>query len=190
MTSVTRRALPPLLAVLALAGCTAEVRGSAQPLPPEPSATASTAAPATAKPSRAAKPPAAKLAVSVAASANVKVRYVTESTQFRSPSGNIGCEINGEGAYCDILAKDWKPTPKPASCEWDWGLGTHVTTSGKGSFNCASDTVLNASADPLAFGHVLRIGVMYCGSRRDGMLCVNTRTGHGFRLGRASYELF
>lgn len=189
MTSVTRRTLPPFLVVLALAGCSAEVRGSARPLPSEAPSEAPTTAPTTAPTS--AKPVAAKPVVSVAASANVKVRYETKATLFRSPTGNIGCEISRQQAYCDILDKDWTaPPPAPGTCEWDWGLGTHVGTSGKGAFNCASDTVAIQSSAPLAYGAAVQVGTLRCTSRRAGMHCVNTATGHGFTLAKASYKLF
>jgi hypothetical protein len=181
MPSRTRTALPTLLLALALAGCTAEVRGSAQQSTPAPTTPAATTSAAT---TSAASTP----LVSVGASAAVRVE--TKTTTFRSPTGNIGCEVSTTQAYCDIEVKDWKPTPKPATCEWDWGFGVHVEQTGKADFNCASDTVLNPGATPLAYDTAVQVGNHRCTSRRDGMHCLNTRTKHGFDLSKDSYRLF
>ena len=53
------------------------------------------------------------------------------AVSFHSPSGNIRCVI-GEKVYtrCDITQRDWRPPPKPSSCEFDWGNTLEVGLKG------------------------------------------------------------
>jgi uncharacterized protein DUF6636 len=111
-------------------------------------------------------------------------------TQFRSPSGNIGCVIGRQGgARCDIRNRDWSPPPKPASCMLDWGFGLTVERRGRGRFVCAGDTVLGQGRR-LAYGEAIRRGRFRCVSRQSGMRCVNRRNGHGFALSRQRARRF
>jgi hypothetical protein len=61
---------------------------------------------------------------------------------FSSPSKNIGCALDRTAVRCDIRQRDWRPPPKPRSCELDWGFGLTVDRRGRGQFVCADDTVL------------------------------------------------
>jgi hypothetical protein len=58
-----------------------------------------------------------------------------------------------------------------------------VGRRGRGHFICAGDTVLN-DRRRLAYGSSIRRGRYLCTSRRSGMRCRNSRTGHGFKLSR------
>src|SRR5205085_6913333 len=74
---------------------------------------------------------------------------VLHLTTFRSPSGNIGCELVTAFARCDIANREWKPPPKPAGCPLDYGQGLEVGRSGPGRLVCAGDTALNPQARAL-----------------------------------------
>lgn len=109
---------------------------------------------------------------------------------FETPSGNIGCYVDTTGgARCDIAERDWRPPPRPASCELDYGQGISVNRSGRGHFLCAGDTALGAGP-VLAYGKSVSAGRYTCTSRRSGVTCRNGRSGHGFFISRASYRLF
>jgi hypothetical protein len=111
-----------------------------------------------------------------------------DQVQFSSPSGNIGCTLSSAGARCDIGERSWKPPPKPQSCSADWGQG--LTVAGEApAFVCAGDSVLGSSTE-LAYGKTLQRGDYSCLSEKDGMTCKNTKTGRGFTVARASYEVF
>ena len=49
-------------------------------------------------------------------------------------------------------------------------------------------------ADPglkvLAYGQGVSYGGIVCDSQETGVRCVNRATGHGFRVARASFDLF
>ncbi|MBV9486152.1 MAG: hypothetical protein JO246_08870 [Frankiaceae bacterium] len=109
---------------------------------------------------------------------------------FQSPSKNIGCYMTKKSARCDIAKRDWSPPPKPSTCDVDYGQGLEVDRHHKGYLVCAGDTALNPSAHKLAYGHALRDGVIRCVSRTSGMTCKNVKTGHGFKLSKASYRRF
>jgi hypothetical protein len=108
---------------------------------------------------------------------------------FQSPSGNIGCVIGRSGARCDIRNRNWRPPPKPASCQLDWGFGLTVERRGRGRFVCAGDTTLGQGRR-LAYGDTIRRGRFRCVSRRRGMRCVNRFTRHGFTLSRERARRF
>lgn len=112
-----------------------------------------------------------------------------ELVGFRTPSGNIGCQLDASAARCDIRARDWSPPRKPAGCELDYGQGLTISRTGsRGRFVCAGDTALGAGTT-LAYGRTIRRGGISCTSRRSGVTCTNAR-GHGFRLSRESYRRF
>jgi hypothetical protein len=105
------------------------------------------------------------------------------AVSFHSPSGNIRCVIAAKiYTRCDITARDWRPPPKPKTCEFDWGNTLEVRLSGRGRFGCVSDAIEPGHA--LAYGDAIQRGRFRCRSRRSGMRCVNTRNGHGFKLSR------
>ena len=112
-------------------------------------------------------------------------------TFFKSPSGNIGCLINGAGVRCDIRNHQWPTPPKPADCDVDYGGGVAV---GKrdvpANFVCAGDTVLDPSAEVLPYGEKIKIKRFRCASKQKGMRCVNRDNKHGFFLSAQEVRLF
>jgi hypothetical protein len=123
------------------------------------------------------------VAVAVAVGAVVAAAPASAAVFFHSPSGNIRCVIERTAlARCDITHRDWRPPPKPRSCEFDWGNTLEVLLHGRGRFGCVSDAV--DAGRVLPYGESIRRGRFRCRSRRTGMRCVNLRTGHGFALSR------
>jgi hypothetical protein len=110
---------------------------------------------------------------------------------FRSPSANIGCQMSGRGARCDIRKRDWAPLPRPATCpqQVDYGQGLEVSRFGQATFVCAGDTAFDPDAAALAYGTASEVGGAECISRANGVTCVN-RSGHGFFLSVQSYQVF
>jgi hypothetical protein len=111
------------------------------------------------------------------------------AVSFHSPSGNIRCVIAARiYTRCDITQRNWRPPPKPHSCEFDWGNTLEVALRGRGRFGCVSDAI-----DPgrvLAYGDAIQRGRFRCRSRRSGIRCVNTTSGHGFALSRERVRRF
>jgi hypothetical protein len=111
------------------------------------------------------------------------------AVSFHSPSGNIRCVIAAKVyTRCDITQRDWRPPPKPRTCDFDWGNTLEVAFRGRGKFGCVSDAI-----DPgrvLAYGESIQRGRFRCRSRRSGMRCMNTRNRHGFALSRERVRRF
>lgn len=116
---------------------------------------------------------------------------IASAEDFRSPSGNITCWIDTRFARCDIDEHDWKPPPKPASCQLAYGFGLSVGKRGRGDFVCAGGTAGDPSrARTLPYGKSIRRGRYRCTSRRSGIGCVNRRTRHGFKLSKGAAVRF
>ena len=54
---------------------------------------------------------------------------------------------------------------------------------------CGGDGSAGTSGGALAYGTTSVVGRMSCLSRLTGMTCWSGRSGHGFRLARAAYQL-
>jgi len=57
-----------------------------------------------------------------------------------------------------------------------------VGETGAGRRIHATDTVLDPRAKVLAYGHTTRFHRLRCTSRRTGITCRSTRSGHGFTV--------
>ena len=129
------------------------------------------------------------VALSVVLGSLTAAQGAPAAVSFHSPSGNIRCVIAAKiYTRCDITVRDWRPPPKPRSCEFDWGNTLEVGLRGRGRFGCVSDAI-----DPgrvLAYGDSIQRGRFRCRSRRSGMRCVNMRNGHGFALSRERVRRF
>lgn len=58
-----------------------------------------------------------------------------------------------------------------------------------GTLTCASDAASDPGLKVLQYGQAVSYGGIVCDSQETGLRCVNTATGHGFRVARASYDL-
>lgn len=112
----------------------------------------------------------------------------TGPEHFVTPSGNIGCYLDAEGARCDIAEKDWPTPPKPPLCNLDWGQGLMVRDVGAHTV-CAGDTVLGGPVT-LGYGNSAQRGNFRCDVSEQGVTCTNLASGKGFKLARAAYSFF
>jgi uncharacterized protein DUF6636 len=111
------------------------------------------------------------------------------AVSFETPSHNIGCVLSTSGARCDIRERTWKPPPKPQDCPVDWGYGLTVGRHGLGRWVCAGDTVFGGR-QVLGYRKSISRGRFTCTSYRNGMLCLNKRNDHGFKLARREARWF
>lgn len=109
---------------------------------------------------------------------------------FRSPSGNIGCQMNARNVRCDIRHHSYADPPTPGNCPLDYGDSVGVNLSGPGYFVCHGDTAIISSAPSVAYGSSTGIGPFVCDSEESGMKCTNTDTGNGFTLSIQSAQVF
>lgn len=112
-------------------------------------------------------------------------------TNFRTPSGNIGCDMRSTSTRCDIIRYDYRPPARPAACDLEWGDSVAVGSRSRSRFVCHGDTVLPppGARYRVAYGTVIRRGGITCTVRRTGVTCRNRR-GHGFTLAREAVRLF
>lgn len=157
-------------------------RGNTVAAPPAPSATDA--------PSPAAGPSTDPTAGATIIDARTDGRFGTDLARFATPSRNIACQLSAESARCDVAQRSWQTPPKPADCAGDYGGGATLSGSGSGALTCAGDTVADPSLVVLDYGQGVRFDDVVCVSRETGLRCQNTATGHGFRVARASYDLF
>jgi hypothetical protein len=108
---------------------------------------------------------------------------------FETPSHNIGCILDAQGARCDIRAHSWPLPKEPKSCEFDYGQSLFIGRSGRGEFGCVSDSAMEAGP-VLPYGESIRKGRFVCHSEEVGVRCVDRRNGHGFFLSRQRVRLF
>jgi Family of unknown function (DUF6636)/Protein kinase domain len=122
--------------------------------------------------------------------------FGADGPRFTTPSRNISCQLTdtsstGDGeARCDVAQTTWPLPPKPTDCAGAWGGGASVSGAERARLTCASDTVADPELQVLAYGQGLSYGGVVCDSQETGVRCVNRATGHGFRVARASYDLF
>ena len=131
------------------------------------------------------------LALCAAASALLAPSASAKFTFFESPSGNIGCVINGKGVRCDIQSHQWPTPPPPPDCLNDYGNGVQVGKRDQpATYVCAGDTVFTPSAEVLGYGERIKVKRFRCTSKQQGMRCVNRDNKHGFLISRADVRLF
>lgn len=116
-------------------------------------------------------------------------------TQFTMPSGNIGCtkDVYGAGMICEIIRKDWTlpdnlvpACSAPAAC----GSPEPAITNGDVTAVRHSDVApwVNNINDPsvtvpvLEYGQIAGFSPMACLSDRNGVVCWDTATHHGFQM--------
>jgi hypothetical protein len=126
------------------------------------------------------RPIAAVLAAAVALMAlpaSASAAYRT----FRSPTGKLGCAF-----YSDA------ETPPAVRCEWSGGGDRAVTLgeTGRGKRVKVTDTVMDPSANALAYGRTTRFHGLRCTSRASGITCRGVRSKHGFRVSVQKQEVF
>lgn len=110
-------------------------------------------------------------------------------SRFGALGGDVGCQISGGVARCDISARTWSPPPRPSSCHLAWGQGMAVGPSGTGHFVCAGDSVLDPTGPQVPVGDDDRVGSITCQVRSFGVTCFDA-AGDGFMIGRSGFYTF
>jgi uncharacterized protein DUF6636 len=101
--------------------------------------------------------------------------------QFRSPTGKIGCAFESGGSLKPIVRCEWAGSNDRAVWVGRHGRAHHLRIS---------DTVRDPHAKVLKYGHSKRFHQLRCTSRRSGMTCRSTLTGHGFTVSVQRQRLF
>ena len=114
-----------------------------------------------------------------------------EATQVSSPTGNIWCSL-AYAVEC-VVQEDAYPSVPAQACEaGDW-VGTWFVVGPEAGVrgSCRSDTPFDDGRPPaLDYGTTAVAQGRACSSETTGMTCWDTRSGHGFRVSRSSYDLF
>lgn len=112
---------------------------------------------------------------------------------FQSPTGNIHCLMDAEGAFayvrCDLRELVPSHTRAPADCDLDWGSAFAVEDQGKGYLAYVGDTVQDRRNPVLPYGEAISWGGISCVSARTGVTCTDA-DGHGFSVARARQKVF
>jgi hypothetical protein len=190
----TRRALPAAVvsAVLLVTGCGADGGGTTgaagwatNGTEGTPSGSSSAGAPTGDKPSDVAGGPEVDPAAPGFPPRPTARRVSREG--FTSPTGNIVCQLSRTAASCVIGDRDYA-VPAQQGCGSGRSALFSVLTRGPASFGaCEGGVVVPRSSLP--YGTTGVVGPMSCLDRQTGMVCWNSRTGHGFRVARATYDL-
>ncbi len=109
---------------------------------------------------------------------------------FASPSGNIACTMSADGATCTIANFTYAP-PVVAGCTGTVGHVIVLNADGV-AVQCVdgpAPAVAPAETPVLEYGHSSAVGPYTCTSATDGVTCVETASGTGFRLARASLTM-
>jgi hypothetical protein len=120
-------------------------------------------------------------ALAAAALALVPASASAAYRAFRSPTGKLGCAF-----YSDAQ------TPRTVRCEWRGSNDRALTLQERGKTHRIkiSDTVMDPKANVLAYGHTATFGKLRCTSRRTGITCRSTRSGHGFVVSVQKQRVF
>ncbi|ACQ80870.1 hypothetical protein Bcav_2625 [Beutenbergia cavernae DSM 12333] len=113
-----------------------------------------------------------------------------EIASFVTPSGNIGCDMSGDGVTCRI--GDYTFTPPPADgCTGTVGGVVELDAEGT-DVPCVAEVppVSAPDAAVLDYGESSAVGGYACTSERTGLRCLSLETGHGFVLARAALTEF
>ena len=114
---------------------------------------------------------------------------VVARRSFTSPTGNITCQLSRADAACVIAEHDYPASDRPDGCAGRWLPLLEVDVSGPARLGPCEAGVVAPSGGALAYGTTSAVGRMSCLSRLTGMVCWSGRSGHGFRLARAAYEV-
>ena len=115
----------------------------------------------------------------------------TGVTYFETPSGNIRCFLtwyDARGVECSLVEKDFADPPRPPGCQTDWSPQFDLTTEARYGA-CRGDVTGEPTGRVLDYGARAVNGPISCLSQQSGLSCSNRRTGHGFELSRADYQL-
>lgn len=110
---------------------------------------------------------------------------------FRTPTGNIACDLADGEVTCSMKVAPWKDLPPEGSC----GTAGHRTVAvidggpAKLRGQCAFETDDRHGGPVLAYGTGVQIGQTQCVSQPDGLTCVDLGTDRGMFLSKSRYAL-
>jgi hypothetical protein len=114
---------------------------------------------------------------------------------FKTPSGNIICDLTEEIVQCVIKSGLEPSPPRIDACNGGDPVSNRVELSATGiaePTRCAGDPgplVYETDAIVLAEGSAKVQGEIGCAAYKFGLVCVNSK-GHGFLLSRALVRYF
>ena len=114
---------------------------------------------------------------------------VVHLREFTSPTGNITCQLRRDTAACVIAEHDYPASDRPDGCTGRWLPLLEVDVTRSARLGPCEGGVVAPSGGALRYGTTSAVGPMSCLSRVSGMVCWSGRSGHGFQLARAAYEL-
>lgn len=111
---------------------------------------------------------------------------------FQSPSGNIRCTMftsaeGNDSVNCAAASHDWL-APQPANCGANWGDRIDLEAGSPARFGCYGQDMPPVT-HTLQYGQIQTHGSVSCSSETVGMMCIDTNTGHYFRVSRENYAL-
>ena len=154
---------------------------------PAPTAMPTTAQPATTTPPTSPPPPPSPSAAPRAGPEYFSNEYGSSIAAFTSPSGNISCGILDGNAGCLVFDNSWDVPPPDEYCDATWG-GSVEVENGPGRLTCVGGLLADGPALP--YGYEIEHGPILCRSDETGVTCDNLTTGHGFKVSRASFDLY
>jgi hypothetical protein len=118
---------------------------------------------------------------------------------FRSPSGNINCEMGvGDDGLGSVICQGGSGFKVKAPCEHSaWGDRFTMTQGSAPVSHCHNDTIVPSYGFPgpnpdvpiLAYGQTKSAGTITCDSEVTGMTCTDTTTGHYVHVARHDNEI-
>lgn len=116
-----------------------------------------------------------------------------EVAAFRSPSGNIYCQLGPDFAACEVEQGRVEP-PVDGICTGSDAddVGRLELVAGAVNAICNTDSIRDPKAPKLAYGRIARLpGVdVTCLSAEWGVTCVDPNREHGFFIARGSFTTF
>ena len=112
---------------------------------------------------------------------------------FKTPTGNIGCDLEDDWAGCGVISYIQDKTAGTApdgDPQW-WFI---IPSSGEATVGPRGDAPLfldtSQPIEVLEYGQIVYWGDTVCASESTGLTCWNAVTGHGAFMSRESYTLF
>jgi hypothetical protein len=117
------------------------------------------------------------LVIGMALPASAQAAY----RDFRSPSGKLGCAFYGDAETPPAVRCDWRGSDDQA---------VRLGERGPARLRHVTDTVMNPEAKVLRYGRSTSFHALRCKSRKTGITCRSTISGHGFSVSVAKRRLF
>lgn len=112
--------------------------------------------------------------------------------QFKSPTGNIICDLDGRSdkgvAACEVREHTYRPQVKP-ECEPGWSNKFTLNQGQTVIASCYPGSSFNLDPPIQQYGHPLTVGALTCViEETSGVTCTDTTTGHYFQAARQEYK--